>query len=54
MPDEIRILLAIPVYDHPGTLRAVVAGALAAHDQVLVIDDGSSETAAGLIAGLAA
>ena len=54
MADKIRVLLAIPVYNHPGALRAVVAGAVAAHDQVLVIDDGSSETAAGLIAGLAA
>ncbi len=54
MPDEIRILLVVPVYNHSGTLRQVVEAALVVHDQVLVVDDGSSEPVENCLAGLAA
>ncbi|MDX9979509.1 MAG: DUF2062 domain-containing protein [Lentisphaeria bacterium] len=54
MPDEIRILLVIPVYNHAGTLPHVVAAALAVHDHVLVVDDGSSEPVESHLKGLAA
>lgn len=39
----VRPLIVIPVYNHSGTLRDVVTGALNACDDVLVIDDGSSD-----------
>ncbi|MDR2726547.1 MAG: DUF2062 domain-containing protein [Deltaproteobacteria bacterium] len=42
MPDDIALLIAVPVYNHATTLRGVVTGALA-HGPVLVVDDGSSD-----------
>lgn len=46
------ILVVIPVYNHAATLRQVVEGVLRHHDQVLVVDDGSSQPLQGLIADL--
>ena len=45
-------MIVIPVYNHPGTIRDVVARALEIHDRVMVVDDGSSDAAAVLLAGL--
>ncbi len=47
-----KILVVVPVYNHSATLRQVVDGVLKLHPSVLVIDDGSSESVAGLLAGL--
>ncbi|MCP4666104.1 MAG: glycosyltransferase family 2 protein, partial [Deltaproteobacteria bacterium] len=43
MPPELKIAIAIPVYNHAGTLRDVVQRALKVHDHVLVVDDGSTD-----------
>jgi len=48
----LQTLVVIPVYNHGATLRRVVEGVLQHHDRVLVVDDGSNEPVAGLIAGL--
>ncbi len=37
------ILVVVPVYNHGATLRRVVAGVLAVHPEVLVVDDGSTD-----------
>ncbi|MDR1947276.1 MAG: DUF2062 domain-containing protein [Desulfovibrio sp.] len=44
MPCVPAVLITIPVYNHAGTLRRTVKGALA-HGQVLVVDDGSTDMA---------
>ena len=41
--EQIRPLIVIPVYNHGGTLRDVVARALDVCDNVLVVDDGSTD-----------
>ena len=46
------LLVVVPVYNHPATLRQVVEGVLRHHDQLLVVDDGSSEPVAPTLAGL--
>lgn len=47
----VRILVAIPVYNHGKTLPAVVERVLALHPEVLVVDDGSTDGGtAGLVA----
>ena len=48
-----KIFIVVPVYNHAGTLRNVVQGVLAEHDQVLVVDDGSTEPVAAQLDGLA-
>jgi len=47
--EQVQILVVVPVYNHGATLRQVVEGVLQYHDRVLVVDDGSSESVAGLI-----
>lgn len=49
---SVRVLIAIPVYNHAATLRRVAEGVLRHHDRVLVVDDGSSMPVAPLLAGL--
>jgi glycosyltransferase involved in cell wall biosynthesis len=51
-PARIKILIVIPVYNHAATLRNVVIQALQVHKEVLVVDDGSIDDAAGLLQGL--
>jgi glycosyltransferase involved in cell wall biosynthesis len=46
------VMIVIPVYNHPGTLRDVVSRALKIHDMVMVVDDGSRDIAADLLTGL--
>lgn len=48
----IQYFITIPVYNHSATLRQVVEGCLRHYDQVLVVDDGSSEPVADLLTGL--
>jgi len=43
------ILVVIPVYNHAATLREVVERALEVHEQVLVVDDGSTDQGAGVL-----
>lgn len=47
-----KVLLVIPVYNHPQRLREVVERALAVHPSVLVLDDGSEADPAPLLDGL--
>ncbi|MDO4767556.1 MAG: DUF2062 domain-containing protein [Pseudomonadota bacterium] len=47
-----RVLVAVPVYNHASTLRAVVLGLLERHPHVLVVDDGSDDLEPEVLAGL--
>lgn len=47
-----RVLVAVPVYNHAPTLRAVVLGLLERHPHVLVVDDGSDDLEPEVLAGL--
>ena len=47
-----RVLVAVPVYNHASTLRAVVLGLLERHPHVLVVDDGSDDLEPKVLAGL--
>ncbi len=47
-----KILITIPYYDHPDTLRGVVERCLKQHTDILVVDDGSAITAVELLKGL--
>lgn len=47
-----NILVVIPLYNHAETVRDVVERTLRIHDQVLVVDDGSSDAGATVLAGL--
>ena len=52
-PDpEVRIAVVVPHYNHPDTLPAVVAVALEYCRLVIVVDDGSDETAAQALSKL--
>ncbi len=46
------VLIVIPVFNHGATLRRVVEGALVAHPDVLVVDDGSMDNGYDTIADL--
>ena len=47
-----RVMVTVPCYNHPDTVRRVVEGVLAHHQDVLVVDDGSDEPVADLLDGL--
>lgn len=49
---KIKILITIPVYNHAETLRNVVERALAVHEHVLVVDDGSTDGGADSLSDL--
>ncbi len=51
-PRTLRPLVVVPVYNHPGTLREVVTGVLAAHPDLVVVDDGSVTHASQILEGL--
>jgi len=51
-PPSPILLIAVPVFDHGETLRAVVCDALSVHDRVLVVDDGSTDGGAAALDGL--
>ncbi|MDR2695349.1 MAG: DUF2062 domain-containing protein [Deltaproteobacteria bacterium] len=46
------IAIVIPVYNHSGTLRAVVERALRLHSSVIVVDDGSTDGSADTLKNL--
>ena len=48
----VNILVVIPVYNHGATLRGVAEGVLATQLKLLVVDDGSDQLVAPLLAGL--
>lgn len=50
--DNSKVLLVIPLYNHGGTVRAVVKKGLAAGWPVLVVDDGSTDGGAARVADL--
>lgn len=47
-----NFLIVIPLYNHADTVRMVAEKALNVHDQVLVVDDGSSDAGAAALDGL--
>ncbi len=47
-----KTLIVIPLYNHAATVREVAQRALAIHDRVLVVDDGSSDGGAETLQGL--
>ncbi|MEA3435720.1 MAG: DUF2062 domain-containing protein [Thermodesulfobacteriota bacterium] len=49
---EMKIIIVIPVYNHSTTLTGVVNGALAVHEDVMVVNDGSTDKSADVLAGL--
>jgi len=49
---ELKVIIVIPVYNHSTTLLGVVNGALAVHDAVMVVDDGSTDKSADTLTGL--
>ena len=49
---ELKVIIVIPVYNHSATLLGVVNGALAVHDAVMVVDDGSTDKGTDALAGL--
>jgi uncharacterized protein (DUF2062 family) len=50
--NSLEIMIVIPVYNHPETIREVVVRALEIHDKVMVVDDGSRDIVADLLTGL--
>jgi uncharacterized protein (DUF2062 family) len=50
--DSIKIIIVIPVYNHGSTLRGVVTRALKVTDQVMVVDDGSTDEGIDTLGGL--
>lgn len=48
-----RVMIAIPVYNHGRMLREVVCKAMAVHADVIVVDDGSTDGGAETLEGLA-
>jgi glycosyltransferase involved in cell wall biosynthesis len=49
---DLKIMIVIPVYNNPWTLRDVVARALRVHGMVMVVDDGSRDAAEDLLKGM--
>ncbi len=49
---NIKIIIVIPVYNNSTTLLDVATRALAVHDYVMVVDDGSTDKSANTLAGL--
>jgi uncharacterized protein (DUF2062 family) len=50
--NSLEIMIIIPVYNHPETIREVVVRALEINDKVMVVDDGSRDIVEDLLTGL--
>jgi len=50
--NSLKIMIVIPVYNNPETVRDVVIRTLEIHDKVMVVDDGSNEIVADILSGL--
>ena len=50
--DPAKIEILVPLYNHGGSVRAVVEGVLALHPAVMVVDDGSTDGGAEQLQGL--
>ena len=51
-PYPFRLLVVIPVYNHGKTLRSVVERTLQWHDEVMVVDDGSTDDGWAAVSGM--
>jgi len=51
-PENFKIIIVIPVYNHHKTLKDVVLRTLEIHDTVMVVNDGSTDRSAKAIDGL--
>jgi len=49
---DLKIVVVIPVYNHSKSLRSVVMQALEVHNNIIVVDDGSTDVVSDLLAGL--
>lgn len=49
---DVKIIILIPVYNHPETIRLVVTDAMEFHHDVLVVDDGSDNEVAEVLSDL--
>jgi len=49
IPEQIKIFIVVPVYNHGSTLGEVVRKVLAVHPDVLVVDDGSTDQGLNMI-----
>ena len=52
MPEAIKVLAVIPLYNHGATIHDVVEKTLAVHPEVLVVDDGSNDDGPEQLANL--
>lgn len=50
--NHIKIIILVPVYNNPETIRDVVTEIMYFHKKVMVVDDGSDRKVAGILSGL--
>ena len=50
--NDIKIVVLIPAYNHPGTIRDVVVNAMKFNPDVMVVDDGSDRRVSEILFGL--
>ena len=50
--DPQKVMVVIPLFNHAASVRKVAKGVLAVHEQLMVVDDGSTDDGAGAVAGL--
>ena len=49
---QTKVIFAIPVYNHYATLPGFINAALAVHENILVVNDGSTDKSTDALAGL--
>jgi glycosyltransferase involved in cell wall biosynthesis len=50
--NDLKIIILIPVYNHPDTIRDVVIKTMSYHNEVMVVDDGSDWKVSDILSGL--
>ena len=50
--NNLKIVILIPVYNHPETIRDVVVNTMKFHPHVIVVDDGSDKEVSDILSGL--